>query len=108
MDCWQSIVFCESSPISYRLGLVWRLDYLEWLGVDASWLTPRPGKTEPPVHSPIRFPPMQWPMRGALSCPDQGRTESDYLSIFHPMTRSMRCATLRVGAHSSLRFLSWQ
>src|SRR4051812_22455554 len=47
---WQNAVFYEIAPISFQdsngdgkgdlPGLIGRLDYLEWLGVDALWLTP--------------------------------------------------------------------
>src|SRR3954468_2805859 len=47
---WQTAVFYEIVPISFQdsnadgkgdlPGLISRLDYLEWLGVDAIWLTP--------------------------------------------------------------------
>lgn len=47
---WQRAVFYEITPISFQdpngdgqgdlPGLMSRLDYLEWLGVDAVWLTP--------------------------------------------------------------------
>jgi alpha-glucosidase len=47
---WQRAVFYEIAPISFQdsngdgkgdlPGLIGRIDYLEWLGVDAVWLTP--------------------------------------------------------------------
>jgi alpha-glucosidase len=47
---WQRAVFYEIAPISFQdsngdgkgdlPGLINRLDYLEWLGIDALWLTP--------------------------------------------------------------------
>jgi alpha-glucosidase len=47
---WQRAVFYEILPISFQdsngdgkgdlPGLISRIDYLEWLGVDAIWLTP--------------------------------------------------------------------
>jgi alpha-glucosidase len=47
---WQRAVFYEITPISFQdsngdgkgdiQGLISRIDYLEWLGIDAVWLTP--------------------------------------------------------------------
>jgi alpha-glucosidase len=50
LQWWQTAVFYEIAPISFQdtdcdgkgdlPGLISRLDYLEWLGIDAVWLTP--------------------------------------------------------------------
>lgn len=47
---WESTVIYEIAPISFQdsngdgkgdlAGLMSRIDYLKWLGVDAVWLTP--------------------------------------------------------------------
>ncbi|HET9963228.1 MAG TPA: alpha-amylase family glycosyl hydrolase, partial [Nitrospiraceae bacterium] len=50
MEWWQRAVFYEIAPISFQdsngdgrgdlPGLINRIDHLEWLGIDAIWLTP--------------------------------------------------------------------